>query len=556
MQQPANSNRMTRRQILGLAGGAAAAVLLAACQSAQQAATAQQSKPAAPSSPASASAGSATGVASGPATSGAPAPASAAPKPGGTLKFGIVGDFTTLDGHVIIPNLEDTVWQVWDRLTAKDPQNKPQPMLAESFDQSADGKQLTLKLRKGVTFHTGRELTSDDVKWNLTRSKDPKVGFGILASLGASMKSFDTPDKYTVVLNSDTPWPAVYDFLEFLNILDPETMQGPDAKTKAVGTGPFVWTEYAPGDHVRLTKNKNYWRSGAPLLDEINVAIQRDPQAMITQLQAGALDIADSPQLSDVVTLQKDPKFQVVINPYTGGWNVLALNATAPPTNNKQVRQALNYALDRQRIAQTVFKGVMKPEDLPWPPISAAYEAPKVNAYPFDLDKAKSLIASSGVPNVAIDINTGTTGSGADIAQIYQEDLAKIGVKATIKPADPVTFQTGLANHSLNGVIVIVGFTAQLHPATVMLGPYYSPFFNYSGYKDDAYTALVNQATTETDPTKAKALYSKWNDYVLDQSWILVECNNAQIVAAQPKVKGIAWNMHEGLDLSGTGVNA
>jgi peptide/nickel transport system substrate-binding protein len=536
-----------------LASGTAAAGLLAACQSAQQAASQRQAP--APAAPTAAASGTSASVS---ATSASGAPATTLPpKAGGTLRFGTVGDFTTLDGHVIIPNLEDTVWQVWDRLTAKDPQNKPQPMLAESFEQSSDGKTLTLHLRKGVTFHTGRELTSEDVKWNLTRSKDPKVGFGILASLGASMKSFDTPDKYTVVLNSDTPWPAVYDFLEFLNILDPDTMQGPDAKTKAVGTGPFVWTEYAPGDHVRLTRNKNYWRSGAPLLDEINIAIQRDPQAMITQLQAGALDIADSPQLTDVVTLQKDPKFQVVINPYTGGWNVVALNATAPPTDNKQVRQALNYALDRQRIAQTVFKGLMKPQDLPWPPISAAYEAQKVGAYTFDLDKAKSLIAASGLSDIAMDINTGATGtgSGQDIAQIYQEDLAKIGVKATIKPADPVTFQTGLANHTLNGAIVIIGFTAQLHPATVMLGPYYSPFFNYSGYKDNAYTALVNQATTETDPAKAKDLYSRWNDYVLDQSWILVSCNNAQIVAAQPTVKGIAWNMHEGLDLSGVGVN-
>lgn len=548
-----NPTRLSRRQALGLMSSASAVALLAACQSAQQAASARQSQtPAAGPTPAAASTSAAGALTPVTAATGGAA------KAGGTLRFGIVGDFTTLDGHVIIPNLEDTVWQVWDRLTAKDPQNKPQPMLAESFEQSADGKQLTLHLRKGVTFHTGRELTSDDVKWNLTRSMDPKVGFGILASIGASMKSFDTPDKYTVILNSDTPWPAVFDFLEFLNILDPETMQGPDAKTKAVGTGPFVWTEYAPGDHVRLTRNKNYWRTGAPLLDEINVVIQRDPQAMITQLQAGAIDIADSPQLTDVVTLQKDPKFQVVINPYTGGWNVLALNATAPPTDNKQVRQALNYALDRQRIADTVFKGLMKPEDLPWPPISAAYEAQKVGAYTFDLDKAKSLIASSGLSNVQLDINTGATGtgSGQDIAQIYQEDLAKVGVTATIKPADPVTFQTGLANHTLNGVIVIIGFTAQLHPATVMLGPYYSPFFNYSGYEDDAYTALVNQATTETDPTKAKDLYSKWNDYVLDQSWILVTCNNAQIVAAQPSVKGIAWNLHEGLDLSGVGVNA
>jgi len=159
------------------------------------------------------------------------------------------------------------MFAVYDSLTLYDAKLQPQPMLAESWDISSDMKQVKLNLRKGVQFHNGRELTSEDVKLNMVRVRDPKVGSSQLMNMSNWFAAIETPDKHTVVLNSEAPRPALFDFFEYLNILDRETMEGPDATKKAIGTGPFKFVEWVPGDHILFTKNQNYWRTGRPYLD-------------------------------------------------------------------------------------------------------------------------------------------------------------------------------------------------------------------------------------------------------------------------------------------------
>jgi peptide/nickel transport system substrate-binding protein len=307
---------------------------------------------------------------------------------------------------------------VYEKLTAYDDSLKPQPLLAESWDFSADAKQLKFNLRKGVQFHTGRELTSDDVKWNLLRVRDPKVGVAQFAAQSNWFTSIDTPDKYTIVLTSDQPRPAVFDLFEQLNMLDHETMEGPDSARKAVGTGPFTFVEWAQGDHLRFTKNNNYWRSGRPYLDSLLVTINSDPQAMVTQLEAGALDAANLPPVRDAVRLQKDPKYQLMVNQHTGGYYLIALNTALPPLDKKEVRQALNYAIDRKRFAETVLLGTSEAESLPWPSFAPAYEAAKKNAYAFDLDKAKSVLNQAGVSGFEMDLVFSTVGAVTEYAAL------------------------------------------------------------------------------------------------------------------------------------------
>ena len=169
----------------------------------------------------------------------------ATPRPGGTLRLGTLGDLVSLDGHASGPF--DTLYQVWDLLGVEDEHLNLQPVLAESFDWSTDTRQLKFNLRKGVTWHTGRDFTSDDVRWNLERVRDPKVGGGILASYVKPLVEIETPDKWTIVLKSNDPWPGVYDFIQHLNIIDPVTAQGPDGPNKPVGTGPFMVGRIRPG---------------------------------------------------------------------------------------------------------------------------------------------------------------------------------------------------------------------------------------------------------------------------------------------------------------------
>ncbi|MBV8714814.1 MAG: hypothetical protein JOZ65_07070 [Chloroflexi bacterium] len=161
-----------------------------------------------------------------------------------------------------------------------------------------------------------------------------------------------TPDKYTVVLGTDQPRPSLFDYLQFVNISDPETYAGPNSSTKVVGTGPFEFVEWIQGDHVTLRKNAKYWRSGVPLLDEQQFMILRDPQAMVAQLEAGPLDATLGTPLRDAARLKDDPKYHYFANNAAGTYIVLVVNTTQPPLARKEVRQAINYALDRKRIVQ------------------------------------------------------------------------------------------------------------------------------------------------------------------------------------------------------------
>jgi peptide/nickel transport system substrate-binding protein len=122
----------------------------------------------------------------------------------------------------------------------------PQPSPAESWQLAPDATALTITLRKGVKFHTGRELTSEDVKWNFERSRDPRIS-PIQSSSMKSVASIDTPDPVTIVFNFSQSWPWVFDIMNNVCIVDPVTMQEPNGPTTPVGTGAFKFADYAPG---------------------------------------------------------------------------------------------------------------------------------------------------------------------------------------------------------------------------------------------------------------------------------------------------------------------
>jgi peptide/nickel transport system substrate-binding protein len=486
--------------------------------------------------------GSSTGAAAG-ATPGQP-------RSGGTLRVGILGDIPNLDPHQLTVPVPDVTFSIWDRLLAYDPHLQPTPQLAESFDMSSDGRQLKLTVRQGVQFHTGRELTSDDVKWTLMRLKtDPVVATtGFYTQIGP-MSGVDTLDKYSLVLKSDDPWPGVYDLLVLMSVVDPVTMQGPNAKTQPVGTGPFSFGEWVQGDHVRLVKNKNYWMNGHPYVDEVYFQIYNDPQAMVTALEAGSLDVADKLPLVDAARFQQDTKFPLLVAQTGGTRYSIVLNVLAPPTDNQQFRQGLLYAIDRQRMVDSVLKGFGVPADLPFAASSPAYDAAKDHQYNFDLDKAHSLIAASGVSDPSFDFNySAVSPEWAGIAQVFQSDLAKIGVKLNLKPVDPVSLNAEIRQHTYTGIWTGQVPLGQISPTQQAYNPFYSPVVSFSGFKSDTLVQLNNELQHEVDPTKQKQVYASWTDYVLDQAWASQIATQTPLAGMTPKVHDLKYTLVEMLD--------
>jgi peptide/nickel transport system substrate-binding protein len=511
---------MSRRSALGLVVAAVGTTLVAACS------------PSAPAAPVATAAPAAAGATPASATVTAGGTPAAQIKTGGKLAWGQAGDLTTIDGASWSPVSNNTLGQINEMLIDYDDNLNVMPRLAESWEQSTDNTQVKLNLRKGVQFHTGREFTSDDVEYNIMRAKDPKNVFAaIVVGPGAAWwTSIEKPDKYTIILKSDRPRPGVFDFLQYLRIVDKETMEGPDAASKVVGTGPFKFVEWVQGDHFTMVKNPNYWETGHPYLDEVDVTVFRDSQAMVAALESGSLDVADLVPITDADRLRNSTSLKTYQTHDIGQFFYAAVNAGQPPTDNKLLRQAINYSIDRQRFTDTVFKGFTgEPRALPWSKSSPAFDAEKNKAYAFDLDKAKSLLDQSGLSNVEFDIAWSTAGYASEyqqLATIIQGDLAQIGIKTNLKPTEPQAFTAaGLGNNPpYNGMRLSAGAFAQLSEAgsEFALSRTFGYASNASGYYDDKFTQMATSVATEPDPAKRKQLYDQINDYLLDASYAMV----------------------------------
>ena len=540
--------RLSRRGALRLATFAAAGTLVAACgpQLGQAPPTGSGAAPTAGAAPSTA------------VTAGG-APAAVQPKAGGTLRIGAVGDIANIDGHSWGPKNGFSIFMIFDTLTNYDENLKPQPQLAESWDFSSDFKELKVNLRKGVQFHTGRELTSADVVYNLQRPLDPKLqstiaSFTILPGFVPPNTSFETTDKYSFSIKTEKPWPAVFDYFQVLNIMDKETAEGPDSKSRAVGTGPFTYIEWVQGQYLRFEKFKNYWQTGRPYLDGVRVNIRADAVAALTELEAGASDIVLAPSWRDYERLKADPKYTAVKVPVPGTFHQFQPNVTFKPLDNKVVRQALNYAIDRKRMVDSIFLGETTAESLPWLPSSPAYEASKNNTYAFDLDKAKSLLTQACASNLSLDfLYTASTPEYAQMGEIYNSDLARIGVTLNLKSLPTAQMLDAIQKQTYNGLYTLNDPWCSMEPITLFTSSSSAQYRkNNAGYTNDRYTQMVQTVATEPDAGKRKQQYSQLNDFLLDEAFHMPVTQSPGRIVASANVKGIEHRQMDKFVLTNT----
>jgi peptide/nickel transport system substrate-binding protein len=531
--------RITRRETLRLFGVGTAVALLAACG------------PSAPTAPASSTPAGPAPAAPGGAAPTAPAAAAAAaaqakvsatpltgqPKSGGVLTMALSTDLDSLEPHAKTEGRFTVLYPIHDRLMAFDTKMQLQPRLAESWDISSDGKQWKLNLRKGVQFHSGREFTSDDVKFNVMRASDTTLG-GQLDAWAGWFTDIQTPDKYTVVLRMEKNYSGVEDLFGLMNIIDKDTTPGKTV-TKVVGTGPFTFVDWAQGDHYTLAKNKNYWMSDRPYIDGITFKIFKDQTAKVVAFESGAVDIIDNLSTEDRTRLQQDSKYNIVVGEPLIGYQ-LVLNTTWPPFDNKKVRQALNYALNRKLIMDTLWPGNAEPGALPWAPTFPAYDAAKNNSYAFDLNKTKSMLSEAGVTNLEFDFEHQISEPIlTKIGLIYQSDLAKIGVKVNITPTEPVIHTDLMVNHKLKGMgVTRITPDTQLPHFVIQGNSGQKPTNNWTGLDNPEYTQLIKNMASETDAAKYKQLVSQMNDMMLDASSAIVLGLVRPVLATQAKVHG------------------
>ena len=469
----------------------------------------------------------------------------AGPKKGGTLTLALTAGIRQFHPMNTVPGHMNFIRALYNSLLHYGDQLKPEPELAERWDFSADGLSMTLKLRQGVKFHSGREFTSDDVKTTVDFSKTDEQS--TQAPQYKTIKTVETPDKYTAVLKFDTVNPGIFDLLDTLFIIDKETIA--DRAKRGVGTGPFKMGNFLPNDRLELVAFKDYWEQGKPYLEKYIIRQIPDQASLSVNLEAGAVDFVSRLNYYDVVRLKDSGKFTIDMGAPGRSIMDFALNCKRPPLDNKKVRQAVAWSVDRARFCKTALQGLAKPTCLIWPSISWAHFPDLEGQIGFDLDKAKALLKEAGWGDgFETEILTSSKrayGYG-ELAQILQADLKKIGITAKIADVEPALYDSR-SNKREHSILTHAYGKGNRDPGSTLTGAkawYTDKDGGLSRFESAAYDALVKEVNATLDQEKRKAACRKIQELALEECFTLPIAPVDEGMAYGKYVKGVHHNLH------------
>ena len=316
--------------------------------------------------------------------------------------------------------------------------------LAESWEVSDDALTVTLHLREGVLWHDGEPFTSEDVKFTIELANAADSASYIGAKFNG-VESIETPDDLTVVLNLAAPNAPLFDAFTFLvmvpehllrDVAPADLVQGSWWSDNPIGTGPFKWSTYEPGQYVELVANEDYWR-GRPQLDRlINRYFPEAGSAVIAlrngEIQFSYLTADEALSLTDDETIRQ----------YSGPSqvpNYLGFNLNQERFQNASIRQAFAYAIDKATIIDQLFQGTAQP-------LSCLFSLPQyvpegLNAYEYNVDQAKALLEEGGWDGSSVEILTYYTDQlSTDVLTAIQQFMADAGVDLTFQAIDVTTY--------------------------------------------------------------------------------------------------------------------
>ena len=462
-----------------------------------------------------------------------------AAKPGGEITITYKDDVATLDPAIGYD------WQNWsmikslyDGLMDYEPgTTNLRPELAESYEISPDGKTFTFELRKGVKFHNGREMTAEDVKYSLDRVTNPKTqspGAGFFASIAGyedvaggkseSLSGVTVVDPSTVKIELSRPDATFLHVMaiNFSHVVPKEAVEqyGADFGKNPVGTGAYKMAEWTLGQRLVFEKNPDYWRKGLPYLNKITFEIGQEPIVALLRLQKGEVDVpGDGIPPAKFQEVMNDPqqKERVVVGGqlHTG---YVTMNTTMAPFDNVKVRQAVNMAINKDRIVQLINNRAV-PANQPLPPSMPGYDK-AYKGYAFDPAKAKALLAEAGHPDgFETELFVMNTDPNPRIAQAIQQDLSAIGIKANLQSLAQANViaaggdKAGAPMIWSGGMAWIADFPdpSNFYGPILGCGGAVPGGWNWSWYCNEDLDKKAAEADSIVDPAKAEERYKMWS---------------------------------------------
>jgi len=446
-------------------------------------------------------------------------PLAKSPRTGGTLTMGSLLEPPGLDPfHQGADARIRVTVLMYQGLFYESPNGDATPLLAESYTLSPNKLDYTIKLRKGVKFHTGQTMTAKDVAYSYNHIRDPKNGSPGAGDFGM-VTAVTVVDDHTVKITLSEPNVTLPLTLgnKYGAVIPAGYFDAPDAKTKlnqvSVGTGPFKLAEFKPNSNLLLARNADYWEKGAPYLDQINFIFLPNSASMLVALTNKRVDLAALTRPQDVRQVERVPGLKIERWPSLNQ-KALDLGSEYGPLSNVGVRQAIALAVDKDEImrasiggfGQTIGTMVAAMQDRWGVPVT---DLPNQK---LDIVKAKKLLADAGHPN-GLDLNL-TTIIGYDwmdpAAVTLREQLAKAGIRLNIQRIDLGVWIKNFQSKQMG--LTFNDWATQPDPSLL----FYRHFHmtpkgaDFRNWKNEAASKLLGDGRAESDPAKRKEIYARF----------------------------------------------
>jgi peptide/nickel transport system substrate-binding protein len=479
----------------------------------------------------------------------------ATPKKGGKITFALEQDPVHIAPFGAI--LTSNHWgkePMYESLIEWDAKLNQRPALAESW-KVVDPRTIDFTLKRGVRFHNGKEVTAADVKYSVEGWLNPPLpGSATTVNQVPSIESAEVRSKYVVRIKLKKPDARLFGFLAWTrySAIVPEGMyQQVNAGREGIGTGPFRLTSFTPGQGTEYQAYANYRKKGLPYLSQLSLPTMPDEQARIAALRAGAIDGATL-SADGAKTFQGNSNF-TVLRGLTAAFRELQMTQKAgedKPWHDVRVRQAVNFAINRQQIIDRVYNGFgeysghVPPGYGPWPLTRAEL---RNNYLKFNLAKARTLMRQAGFGN-GFEVTMSTFSTPLDfgqVAAVIKSQLDQIGINVNIKAEEPGTFAANngagrfdwdLTARGMRGDVD--GYTSEFNPANAIYKVWYPEYKNVKMWR------LVGNGFITLDDKKRLAMYKELEKILLTEllQVPLVAVSKFQVVRKRVKNMYVAFS--------------
>lgn len=441
-------------------------------------------------------------------------------KPKGTLRVALSGDPNSL----FIPltadkNADIAASQLYDPLVYQDDEGNIVPGLAESWEVSEDGTEYTFYLRKDVTFHNGEPFNADDVIATWEMGKGENSSWPDRFTIAETVEKIDD---YTVKVTTDGPKPLLLVTMhDFWSIIPNEYMEEVGIEgfqENPVGTGPFMFKEWVKGDHITYVANPNYWREGLPKVEEVVFRPIPESATRVAAIQTDEIDVVQRLSAEEAQSLLGVEGVRVIKYPVARIFYIAFNNLTTgvgEPTENPQVRQAMNHAVDVDAIVDALFDGFGKR--------ATGYVATgelgygNVQPFAYDPEKAKQLLAEAGYPN-GFEMNmacpAGAYGSFEEVCEAIGGYLGEVGITINLEIMESAQYWDLEAKKELPPLFGDSWADESGEAYNRLKGALGGWDAAYSSWSDAEIDRLLGEIATEVDVDKRKALYEELQTYM------------------------------------------